>query len=127
MKKIGIALLVVLLALGGFFLYQSQDQFSQKDYTASMDKGLEKGSFIKFKLPNQYNQDFYLDATIAKIIVVSTKAQGHILNEFLATKPQDFLKSIYGVILINTTQMPVAIRNTFVLPSLRATGYPTAL
>jgi len=127
MKKLGVVLLIILVAAGGFFFYISQDRYDASQYMASTSKGLVKGSFMKFKLPNPANQDTFLDSSVRKLIVAFTKEQGHMINEYLASQPKDFLKSKYAMLVLDISKVPVAVRNTFVLPSLRSNGYRTAL
>jgi len=127
MKKILIALLLIIIAAGGFFFYMSIDQYDKSQYSASTSKGFERGSFMKFKLPNPSDKDVFLDSSILKLIVVFEKEQGHMFTEYLASKPKDFMKSKYAMLVLDITKIPVAVRNTFVLPTLRSNSYPTAL
>lgn len=127
MKKILIALLIILVAAGGFFFYMSLDRYDAEKYTASTSKGLVKGSFMKFKLPSPTNQDIYLDSSVRKLIVAFTKEQGHMVNEYLASQPKNFMQSKKAMLLLDISKVPVTVRNTFVLPSLKSSNYRTAL
>jgi hypothetical protein len=128
MKKIVlIALLIALLGVGGFLFYKSQDQYDASKYSASISEGFKRGSMINFKLPDQFDKDVALDSSTQKLIVVFNKEQGHMVNEFLATKPKDFLSSHGALLMADISKMPVVIRNTFALPSLKKSGYPTVL
>jgi len=127
MKKILIALLILILAGAGVFFYMSQERFEEGKYKVDMTDGLKYGSFVSFNLPDQFGNDVALDSSIQKLIIVFKKERGHEVNEFLASKPKDYLKSKNALLMADISKMPIAIRNMFALPSLKKNGYPTAL
>ena len=56
---------------------------------ASMQVGQE---FENFKIKNQFDKEFSVIADIKKVIFVFSKANGHIVKDYLATKKADFLE-----------------------------------
>ncbi|SHO81026.1 FAD/FMN-containing dehydrogenases [hydrothermal vent metagenome] len=127
-KKIVLTiLLIAIVGIGGVFYINSQDKYDASKYSAKASKGLEVGSFITFTLPDQFDKPHSLDSSIQKLVVVFTKENGHLVNEFISSKEKGFMKSKKAILIADISKMPVVIRNTFALPSLRKSSYPTAL
>ena len=127
-KKIIIAIiLLAIIGIGGVFYINSQDKYDATKYSAEASKGLEVGSFITFTLPDQFDVSHSLDSSVKKLVVVFTKENGHLVNEFISSQAKGFMKSKNALLIADISKMPVVIRNTFALPSLQKSDYPTAL
>jgi len=127
-KKLLIAIvLIAIIGIGGVFYMNSKDNYDATKYSANADNGLKVGSFITFTLPDQFDKSHSLDSSIKKLVVVFTKENGHLANEFISSQPKGFMKSKNALLIADISKMPVVIRNTFALPSLQKSDYPTAL
>jgi len=127
-KKIILAIiLIAVIGIGGVFYLNSQDKYDATKYSAEASKGLEIGSFITFTLPDQFDVSHSLDSSIQKLVIVFSKENGHLVNGFISSQSKDFMKSKKAILIADISKMPVVIRNTFALPSLKKSSYPTAL
>ncbi|MDD5405801.1 MAG: hypothetical protein PHE73_02525 [Sulfurovaceae bacterium] len=127
LKKIGIAMALLLLIIGGIFISNSSEIFSQKGYFAKSTNGLKVGSDIDFVLPNQHDKPTKLDDTTKKVIFVFAKPTGHIVKNYLATQSVDFLPSKNMLFVADISPMPVAIRNLMAMPDLRKSHFSVLL
>ncbi len=127
-KKIVISMIVILvLAIGGIFFMNSEDKYDASKYSLKLTDGFNRGSMMTFNLLDQFDKDISLDSSTQKLIVVFSKEMGHIANNFISSQPKKFLESKGVMLVADISKMPVVIRNTFALPSLRKSEYPTTL
>lgn len=127
-KKIVILIIVIIvLTIGGLFIINSQDKYDASKYSLKLTDELKRGSMMTFNLLDQFDKEISLDSSTQKLIVVFSKEMGHIANNFISSQPKDFLESKRAMLVADISKMPVVIRNTFALPSLRKSEYPTTL
>ncbi len=80
----------------------------------------EKNKAIEhFSLPDQFNKMHTISKDIKTLIVSFEKDTGKMLNEFLASKPSDFLQKHHAAFIANISGMPSIITKLFALPKMR--------
>jgi len=127
-KKIVISIVIILVvAIAGVFFINSEDKYEPSKYSLKLSDKLDRGSMMTFNLLDQFNKEVSLDSSTRKLIIVFSKDMGHIANDFISSQPKGFLKSKNAMLMADISKMPVVIRNTFALPSLRKSDYPTTL
>jgi len=86
---------------------------------ASMQVGQE---FENFKIKNQFDIEHSVTAQTKKLIFVFSKANGHIVKNYLDNKPTDFLDKKDVLFVADVSAMP-SIISWFVLPGLKDHKY----
>ena len=86
---------------------------------ASMQVGQE---FENFKIKNQFDIEHSVTAQTKKLIFVFSKANGHIVKNYLDDKPTDFLDKKDVLFIADVSAMP-SIISWFVLPGLKDHKY----
>jgi len=82
---------------------------------ASMQVGQE---FENFKINNQFDKQFSVSDKTKKIIFVFSKANGHIVKDYLSSKPANFLEKKDVLFVADVSAMPSFVA-WFVLPGLK--------
>jgi hypothetical protein len=127
-KKILLGLLtLIIVAVGGLFLINGQDNYDATKYSATATDGLNIGSNITFTLPDQFDKAHSLTDDTKKLILVFAKATGHTVKEFLKTQPSDYLTKKNALFIADISPMPTVIRNTFALPDFKKSNYSVLL
>jgi len=119
-----IAMLAVIAALIGF---GSKEIFDKEGYFAKSTNALTVGSDIDFALPNQHDEIHSLQNDTKKVIFVFSKPMGHIVKNYLASQPKEFLPSKNMLFVADISPMPVAIRNFMAMPDLKKSKYSVLL
>lgn len=127
LKKISITIVLLLLAIGGIFMFNSSETFSKEGYFTKATNGLNAGSDIDFALPNQHDEVISLSDDTKKVIFVFAKSTGHIVKQYLSTQPSDFLESKDMLFVADISPMPVAIRNLMAMPDLKKSTFSVLL
>lgn len=78
-----------------------------------------KQNIGSFSLTNQFDEKQTVDSSINTIIVSFEKDTGKDINEFLASKPKDFLQKHNAIFIANISGMPSIITKMFALPKMR--------
>lgn len=121
---LAVSLFVIIVALVAF---GSKEIFDKKGYLAKSTNGLTVGSNIDFALPNQHNEIHSLKDDTKKVIFVFSKEMGHIVKNYLANQPKEFLPSKNMLFVADISPMPVAIRNFMAMPDLKKSHYSVLL
>lgn len=124
MMILAVSLLVIIVALVAF---GSKEIFDQGGYFAKSTNGLTVGSNIDFALPNQHDKISALQNDTKKVIFVFSKPMGHIVKNYLASQPKEFLPSKNMLFVADISPMPVAIRNFMAMPDLKKSKYSVLL
>jgi len=128
MKKIIYGVIAILLIAGGvIFALNSKDNYNPDKYFAKATNGLNVGSKINLKLPDQFNNTTTLKDDTKKLIFAFSKNTGHITREFFSKQPKEFLDSKKALLVADISKMPVFIRNTFAMPDLKKSPYKILL
>lgn len=80
-----------------------------------------------FTLKEQFDKPHTLGEDTKKIIFVFEKATGHLVKEYLDTKPADYLQRRKILFVADVSPMPSLIRKYVALPDLREHQYPVML
>jgi hypothetical protein len=128
MKKILLGILLLLVVGAGLlFAINGKDSYDPAKYSAKASNGLQEGSTLSFKLPDQFDHAHTLGSDTKKLIVVFAKETGHTVKEFLKEEPADYLEKHHALFIADISPMPVVIRNTFALPDLKKQHYSVLL
>ncbi len=119
-----LSLFVIIAVLAAF---GSKEIFNKKGYFAKSTNGLSVGSNIDFALPNQHDEIHSLQNDTKKVIFVFSKGMGHIVKNYLASQPKEFLPSKNMLFVADISPMPVAIRNLVAMPDLKKSKYSVLL
>jgi len=127
-KKI-ILVVVVLLVVGGgaLFAINGKDNYDATKYNATVTNGLNVGSKISFKLPDQFDKPHTLTEGTKTLILSFQKATGHTVKAFLGSKDKEYLPSREAFFIADISPMPTIIRNTFALPDLKKSPFAVLL
>ncbi len=128
MKKILISIVLLLaVGVGALFALNGKSNYDSSKYFATASNGLQIGSKLDFKLPDQFNKTVKLNDDTQKLIFVFAKNSGHTVREFLKKEPKSYLPSHHTIFVADVSGMPAIIRNTFALPDFRKSPYSLAL
>ncbi len=127
-KKIIFAILALLIVAGAtFYAINQKDNYDASKYYLKSTKGLEVGSQIDFKLPDQFDKTHTLSNKEKIMIFAFSKATGHTVREYFSAVDKGYLKSKNAVIVADVSKMPVFVRNAFALPDLKESSYSILL
>jgi hypothetical protein len=88
-------------------------------FTVSMFASMQVGSeFENFKIKNQFDKEYSITPKTKKVIFVFSKANGHIVKDYLSKKPADFLDKKDTLFVADVSAMPSFVA-WFVLPGLK--------
>jgi len=119
MKKIITALAITLLFLG--CSSKSQDN-------ANVQPKLAVGkSLADLKLNDQHEKPQTLPADTKIIFFSFSKPTGHACNEFLESKPANYLAEHHAVYVADVSAAPSLIKKMFILPDLKELKFPILL
>jgi len=98
---------------------------------------IEKGSIApaieigkKFEpgtLKDQFGKEGTVDENSEKVIMVFAKSTGHLVKEFLNTKPENYLDEHKVIFIADVSKMPSMIFKYAALPDLQKHKYPIYL
>ena len=92
-------------------------------FTVSMFASMQVGSeFENFKIKNQFDKEYSITPKTKKVIFVFSKANGHIVKDYLSSKEPDFLEKKDTLFVADVSAMPSFIA-WFVLPGLKDNKY----
>ena len=83
--------------------------------------------FVSGTLKDQFDREGSVTPDTEKVIVVFTKATGHLVKEFLNKKPQNYLAEKHVVFIADVSGMPSMIFKYAALPDLQKHKYPIYL
>jgi hypothetical protein len=127
-KKIILTLLGVLIVAGGtLFVVNGKDNYDASKYSAKVSDGMNVGSEISFSLPDQFDKKHELLDTTKILILSFAKSTGHVVKNYLATQPSEYLPSRDAFFIADISPMPTVIRNTFALPDLQKSPFSVLL
>ena len=119
MKKILAILAITLLFLGCS---------SKSEDTTNVEAKLAVGKSLKdLKLNDQNEKPETLSADTQIIFFSFSKPMGHACNEFLESKPADFLAQHHAVYVADVSPAPSLIKKMFILPDLKELKFPILL
>ncbi|BDY12037.1 hypothetical protein [Hydrogenimonas cancrithermarum] len=78
-------------------------------------------------LKDQFGKEGSVTPDTEKVIIVFGKATGHLVKEYLNTKPNDFLAKEHVVFIADVSGMPSMILKYVALPDLQKHKYPIYL
>jgi len=88
-------------------------------FTVSMFASMQVGSeFENFKIKNQFDKEYSITPKTKKVIFVFSKANGHIVKDYLSSKEPDFLEKKDVLFVADVSAMPSFVA-WFVLPGLK--------
>jgi hypothetical protein len=119
MKKI-----IALLAVTLLFLGCSSKSEENKNAEARLVVGK---SLADLSLKDQNEKPSKLNADTKIVFFSFSKPTGHACNEFLASKPADFLTQHQAVYVADVSAAPGIIKNMFILPDLKELKFPILL
>ncbi|BBG65766.1 conserved hypothetical protein [Hydrogenimonas sp.] len=79
------------------------------------------------KLTDQFDKEGEIGPDTKKVIMAFSKATGHLVKEFLATQPKDYLASKSAVFIADVSGMPKVIYEYMALPGLQKNDFPIYL
>ena len=124
MKKIILAILALLIIAGGaLYAINSKDNYDATKYFAKATNGLQVGSKLELKLPDQFDKTNTLTNDTKKLIFAFSKNTGHITREFFGKQDKEFLNNKKALLVADISKMPLFIRNTFAMPDLKKSPY----
>jgi hypothetical protein len=108
------------------------DKLEEKEKTSlnsgKVSQNIEIGKKLKdFTLKNQFDKEFSLQDSTKKVIFVFTKPTGHLVREYLLTKPQGFLEEKHILFIGDVSGMPGIIFKMFALPDFQKSKYSVLL
>jgi len=128
MKKIVLSVAILAIIIAGVFIaIKSKDSYDPTKYYINAQNGINIGSAIDFKLPDQFNKSHSLNEDTKILILVFAKDTAHTVKEFLKKQPKGFLESKKAIFIADISPMPVIIRNTFAMPDLQKSNYSILL
>ena len=128
MKKIVLAIIgVLVVGVGIFVMIKGKDSYDPSKYFFEVSNGINIGSKIDFKLPDQFDKPHTLNEDTKILIITFAKNTGHIIREFLKNKPKGYLEEKKALFVADISPMPVIIRNTFAMPDLKKSDYTILL
>lgn len=71
------------------------------------------------KLEDQFGKEGEIGSDTKKVIMAFSKATGHLVKEFLATQPKDYLAQHHAVFIADVSGMPKVIYEYMALPGLQ--------
>lgn len=89
---------------------------SEGKVAPAVDIGREFGAE---KLTDQFGKEGEISGDTKKVIMAFSKATGHLVKEFLATQPKDYLASHNAVFIADVSGMPKVIYEYMALPGLQ--------
>jgi len=128
MKKIILSIFAILLiAVALLFAINGKNNYDPSKYAVTATNGINVGSTLSIKLPDQFDKAHELTDATKKIVFVFEKATGHTVKEFLKTQKSDYLSYKNGLFVADISPMPTVIRNTFALPDLKKSNFSVLL
>ncbi len=79
--------------------------------------------FGHHKLKDQFDKEGEIGEDTKKVIMAFSKATGHLVKEFLATQPKDYLASHHAVFIADVSGMPKVIYEYMALPGLQKNDF----
>lgn len=123
-------LLIIIVVAVSFFVIKGKSVYDSSKYhltVSPIDKNLEIGSTIDFKLPTQFNNAYQLTDDSKKMVFAFSQETGHSVRDFLETKPKGYLEENKTLVLSDISEAPTVIQNTFIIPSLKEGHYKMLL
>ncbi len=111
MKKLIVALSVTLLLMGC-----SSKNETSKNITPKLVVGK---TLTLTQLKDQNDKVESISPTTTTLFFSFAKETGHMCNEFLESKPTDFLAKHHAVYIADVSPAPSIIKSIFILPDLR--------
>jgi hypothetical protein len=128
LKKISLALALVLIIGGGtFYFLNSKDNYDASQYSAYVPAAFSVGSKLDFTLPDQYGEKHTLNNDTKKLILTFAKDASHIMKDFLKQEEKGYLNKQSALYIADISTAPAFIRNVFILPNLQKSSYPVLL
>jgi hypothetical protein len=127
LKKLIILVVLMFIVIIGFIGFGSKEIFNQGGYFTKSTNGLKVNSEIDFALPDQHDKIYSLNSNTKKVIFVFSKPMSHIVKNYLANQPKEFLSSKNMLFVADISPMPVAIRNMVAMPDLKKSKYSVLL
>jgi len=78
-------------------------------------------------LKDQFDKEGTVDKSSKKVIMVFAKSTGHLVKEFLNTKPENYLNEHKVIFIADVSKMPSMIFKYAALPDLQKHKYPIYL
>ncbi|SFP25078.1 hypothetical protein [Hydrogenimonas thermophila] len=78
-------------------------------------------------LKDQFGKEGTVDENSEKVIMVFAKSTGHLVKEFLNTKPENYLEEHHVIFIADVSKMPSMIFKYAALPDLQKHKYPIYL
>lgn len=79
--------------------------------------------FVSGTLKDQFDREGQVTEDTEKVIMVFSKSTGHLVKEFLNTKPNDYLDKEHVVFIADVSGMPSMILKYVALPDLQKHKY----
>jgi len=111
MKNIFLIVLLVVSFLGC--------SSNSKENATLKPKLIKGNSLADFKVKDQHEKPQTISDDTKIVFFSFSKAIGHTCNEFLSSKPADFLQKHNAVYVADVTPAPSIIKNMFILPDLK--------
>lgn len=128
MKKLILSVVALLVVgVGALFAINGKDNYDPSKYHTTATHGINIGSKLSIKLPDQFDKAYEVRNDTQKVVFVFGKATGHTVREYLKTQPKDFLPSRHTLFIADISGMPAVIRNTFALPDFKKSPYSVML
>lgn len=123
MKKIVLAIVVVLVLVVGFAYLSTKGDKSVKG-NESFPKIVVEETLTPLTLKDQFGKLHSLKETTKKIIFVFKKDSGHVVRGYLNKQKDNYLESRNILFVADTSKMPAMIREYVAMPDLRERDYP---
>jgi hypothetical protein len=128
MKKLILSIIAILVVgVGTLFAINGKDNYDPTKYHTTATNGINVGSKLSIKLPDQFDKTHEVTNDTKEAIFVFAKATGHTVREYLKQQPKDFLPSRHALFIADISGMPAVIRNTFALPDFKKSPYSVML
>lgn len=154
-KKVLLLVVVLLLVGGGVFYYRnSKDHYDPSKYSAKISapdpesnsqkeiptgdagaaaaqpataSGLVVGMKVELTLPDQHDKVSTIGKEVDTLLFAFSKGAGGTVRGYLDKQGADFLAKHKALFIADISPIPVVIRNSFALPSLRKSAYSVML
>jgi uncharacterized protein YxeA len=128
MKKLILSIIALLVVgAGALFAINGKDNYDPTKYHTTATNGINVGSKLSVKLPDQFDKAYEVTDDTKEVIFVFAKATGHTVREYLKQQPKDYLPSKNALFIADISGMPAVIRNTFALPDFKKSPYSVML
>ena len=128
MKKLILSIIALLVVgVGALFAINGKDNYDPTKYHTTASNGINVGSKLSIKLPDQFDKAYEVTDDTKEVIFVFAKATGHTVREYLKQQPKDYLPSRHALFIADISGMPAVIRNTFALPDFKKSPYSVLL